>query len=244
MDEALTICDDYESPLGDEGEVNTPGKDDLSLCYTVCDTPRDSRPRVYSSGGQSTPFFAFDDTRSEDRPLPNSSGRRSPQPCAEVTQLSSDDAPKENPSQLTRVVRPSLQRPDFTGPLCNSRPGKDGGTFAEFNKWKTALFAEVVAVQDYYHGLDSTVLLDCRVGGLSVAQKSAIDLEYNSWISNEIKVGSRRKGPDRRGAGKLVGGRLRRRPVQPLGSVRVGELSTRGCRNYTAKTAQTAQGKC
>ena len=56
MDKALTICDDYESPLGDGGEVNTPCKDDLSLCYTVYDTPRDSRPRVYSSGGQSTHF--------------------------------------------------------------------------------------------------------------------------------------------------------------------------------------------
>ena len=40
-----------------------------------------------------------------------------------------------------------------------------------------------------------------------MAQKSAIDLEYNNWISNEIKVGSRRKGPDRRGRRREAGRR-------------------------------------
>ena len=199
-DEVLTMCNDNELLLVDVGEVNTPSKNDLSLCNTECDISRESRPRVYSSGGQSSPIFAFVDTRCDHRPLPNSSGRRSPQPSAEETQPNSDDALMESPSQTTRDVRPLLQRPKSSGPFCNSRPGKDGGIchLTEFNKWKAALFAEVVSVQHYYHGLDSTDLLDCRVGGLSVAQKRAIDSEYNNWISNEINIGSRRKGPDRR----------------------------------------------
>ena len=108
-----------------------------------------------------------------------------------------DEAPKESRSSVTSDVRSTLYRPSFSGPSCNSRPGNDSGFLrdTEFHKWKTALFAELVTAQDYYHGLDSTDLLDCRVGGLSVAQMKAVDSEYETWMTNEIKTGSRRKGP-------------------------------------------------
>ena len=199
------ICDNNDLLVVDVGdnEVSTPRKDDSSLCNNAIVISRESRPRVYSSGGQSNITFDFDSTRCNHRPLPISSGRRSPQPPAEATQpdsVDSDDALLESPSLTTNDVRPVLNRPNLSGPFCNSRPGKDGGDCRqiEFNKWKAALFAEVVSVQHYYHGIDSTDLLDCRVGGLSVAQQRAVDSEYNNWISNEINIGSRRKGPDQR----------------------------------------------
>ena len=82
-----------------------------------------------------------------------------------------DEAPKESRCTDTSDVRSTLHRPSFTGPSCNSRPGNDGGLLSdtEFHRWKTALFVELVTGQDYYHGLNSIDLLDCRVGGLTVA---------------------------------------------------------------------------
>ena len=49
-------------------------------------------------------------------------------------------------------------------------------------------------MQVYIYGINSIDLLDYRVGGLSVAQKNAIDAEYENWLQNKIRMGSR--GPD------------------------------------------------
>ena len=152
----------------------------------------------------------------------------------------------ESLSSTTRVVRSVLHRPNISGPSCNSQPGKDGGLLrdVEFNKWKTVLFAELVTVQEYYHGIDSTDLLDCRVGGLSVAQMKAVESTITG-LQTKSKRGPDGKGrTEGCGAGKLVGRRLRRRTVQPLESVRGGEPSTRGCRNFTTKIARIVPGKC
>ena len=112
------------------------------------------------------------------------------------------DAAEEAPNMSRKTdssdVRSILHRPAFSGPLCNSQSGNDGGfvSNSEFHKWKTALFAELVLSQEYYHGLNSIDLTDYRVGGLSVAQMKAMDDEYETWMANELKMGSRRKGPD------------------------------------------------
>ena len=59
--------------VGDD-EINTPRKNDSSLCGNANVISRESRPRVHSSGRQSNTTFAFENTRCEHRPLPDPGG--------------------------------------------------------------------------------------------------------------------------------------------------------------------------
>lgn len=170
-------------------DVDTPRKD-------MARVNRDSRPRNYSSGRLST--FV------DDRPRPDSPGRRSiylhsPTVDREAA-IANDDTDASLPDicfSVSNDVRPPLQRPRLVSPSCTSRSRNDSGTIygvtaSDFHAWKSTIHNELVITQNYLNGINSLEMLDFRAGGLPVAQKTLLDAEYEKLILEENRMGSRR----------------------------------------------------